>query len=97
MAAITHGISTSKLTTSVSSPNVAARGIIFAVGTSPAHMVGGKINEVVMANNYEEAVKALGYSDDWKKYGLSEVVYTAFVLYHIPLLFLFCVLMGLIH
>lgn len=81
MAAITHGISTSKLTTSVSSPNVAASGIIFAVGTSPAHMVGGKINEVVMANNYEEAVKALGYSDDWKKYGLSEVVYTAFVLY----------------
>lgn len=81
MATITHGISTAKQATSVSSPNVAASGVIFAVGTSPAHMVSGKINEVVMANNYEEAVKALGYCDDWKNYGLSEVVYTAFVLY----------------
>lgn len=81
MAKITHGVETSKLTTSVSTPNVAATGIIFAVGAAPVQQVGGKVNEVIMANTYEEAVTQLGYSDDWEKYGLSEVVYTAFQLY----------------
>ncbi len=54
---ITHGVQTGKLTTSISTPNVASSGVIFAVGTAPVQMVeGGKINEVVMANNYAEAV-----------------------------------------
>ena len=65
MATITHGISTSKLMTSISTPIVAESGIIFAVGTSPVQTAGGKINEVIMANNYKEAVEALGYSDNW--------------------------------
>lgn len=92
MANITHGIDTSKKTTSVSTPNVAASGIIFAVGTAPVQQVGGKVNEVIMANNYEEAVSALGYSDDWKKYGLAEVIYTAFQLYQTAPIFLVNVL-----
>lgn len=92
MADITHGISTGKKTTSAGTPNVAASGIIFAVGAAPVQMVGGKVNEVVMANNYEEAVKAMGYSDDWKKYGISEVIYTAFQLYKTAPLFLVNVL-----
>ena len=81
MAEITHGIDTKKQTTSVSSPAEVACGIPFVVGTSPAHMVGGKVNSVIMVNDYKEAVKALGYSDEWKKYGISEVIYTQFVLY----------------
>ena len=81
MAEITHGIDSKKQPTSVSSPTVVACGIPFIVGASPAHMVGGKVNRVIMANDYEEAVKALGYSDDWEKYGVSEAVYTQFVLY----------------
>jgi len=81
MAEITHGIDTKKQTTSVSSPVEVACGIPFVVGASPAHMVGGKVNSVIMVNSYEEAVKALGYSDEWKKYGISEVVYTQFMLY----------------
>lgn len=59
---ITHGVSTSKKETSVSTPNVAASGIHFVVGTAPVQMVGGKTNEVLMLNNYEEAAAALGYS-----------------------------------
>ena len=81
MATVTHGISTSKQATSVSTPNVATSGIVFAVGTAPIQTVGGKTNEVIMANSYEEAVAALGYSDDWAKYGLCEVIYTMFQLY----------------
>ena len=59
MADITHGIDTKKQQTSVGSPTVVATGIPFVVGAAPAHMVGGKVNDVIMANDYEEAVKAL--------------------------------------
>lgn len=89
---ITHGVGTGKKTTSVSTPNVAASGIIFAVGTAPVQQVGGKVNEVVMLNNYQEAVEKFGYSDNWKKYGLSEIIYTAFQLYKIAPIFLVNVL-----
>ena len=81
MAQITHGVSTGKIATSISTPVVAATGVHFVVGTAPVQMVGGKVNEVIMAQNYAEAVKQLGYSDDWKKYSLCEEVYTAFQLY----------------
>lgn len=89
---ITHGVSTRKKDTSVSTPNVASSGIHFAVGCAPVQMVSGKVNEVLMLNSYEEAVSALGYSDDWKKYGLCEEIYTAFTLYNISPIFVVNVL-----
>jgi len=90
---ITHGIQTGKMATSVSTPNVASSGVIFAVGTAPVQMAeGSRVNEVVMANNYAEAVQKLGYSDDWKKYSLCEVIYTAFQLYKTAPVFLVNVL-----
>ena len=81
MAQITHGVSTGKKATSISTPVVAASGVHFVVGTAPVQMVGGKVNEVIMAQNYAEAVQQLGYSDDWKKYSLCEEIYSAFQLY----------------
>jgi hypothetical protein len=39
------------------------------------------VNEVIMGMNNAEAVTALGYSDDWKKYSLCEVMYTHYRLY----------------
>lgn len=81
--AITHGIETSKLRTSVSTPATVASGIHFVVGTAPVHTIDGKVNEVVLLNTYEEAAQLIGYSDDWKKYSLCEEVYTAFSLYGI--------------
>ena len=79
---VTHGVSASKKTTSVSTPVVAASGIHFVVGAAPVQTItGGKVNEVIMAQKYEEAVQQLGYSDSWKKYGLCEEIYTAFKLY----------------
>lgn len=81
--AITHGIETSKLRTSVSTPATVASGIHFVVGTAPVHTVDGKVNEVVLLNTYEEAAQLIGYSDDWKKYSLCEETYTAFSLYGI--------------
>lgn len=86
-----HGISTRQVATSVSTPITAASGVTFVVGTAPVHMLGadtvdGKnvyknVNVPVMCNNYGEAVSALGYSDDWEKYTLCEVMYNHFKLY----------------
>lgn len=90
--AVTHGINTSKKATSVSVPVTVASGVHFVVGTAPVQMVGGKANEVVMLNSYEEAVQLLGYSDDWQKYSLCMEVYSAFMLYKIAPVFVVNVL-----
>lgn len=92
MAQVTHGVSTEKKATSISTPVVAASGVHFVVGTAPVQMAGGKVNEVIMAQNYAEAVQQMGYSDDWKKYGLCEEIYSAFQLYKIGPIFMVNVL-----
>lgn len=81
MAEQSHGISSKKEKTSISTPKVAETSIPFFVGTAPVQMVDGKVNEVLLFNKHEEAVAAMGYSDEWKKYGLCEAIYTEFSLY----------------
>lgn len=76
-----HGAQASKRGTSISTPVTAESCIHFIVGTAPVHMVGGKVNEPVYVSSYEEAVEAVGYSDDWGKYDISEEIYTSFKLY----------------
>jgi phage tail sheath protein FI len=83
-----HGVRTRQARTSISTPVVAASGITFAVGTAPVHMVNGKVNEAIYCGNEPEAAGAFGYSDDWKKYSLCEVVYSHFKLFQIaPVIF----------
>ena len=90
--AYNHGITTKQVATSVSTPVTANSGITFVVGTAPVQMLGAKysagernvfqnVNEPIMCNNYAEAVSALGYSDEWEKYTLCEVIYNHFQLY----------------
>lgn len=83
-----HGVKTSERSTSLSTTVRVENGVTFAVGTAPVHTVGGEVNKVLFAEDYESAVKALGYSDDWDKYTLCEVIKTHFVLYAIaPVIF----------
>lgn len=82
-----HGIKTRQVETSISTPVTAGSGIAFVVGTAPAHTVGGQVNAPIMALTYEEAVSALGYSDNWEKYSLCEVIYSQFQLYNISPVF----------
>lgn len=76
-----HGARASKRGTSISTPVTADSCIHLIVGTAPAHMVNGKVNEPVYVSSYAEAVEAMGYSDDWKKYDICEEIYTSFKLY----------------
>lgn len=76
-----HGVYTEQVATSLSTPVVADSGIIFAVGAAPVQTVDGTVNEPILCYSYAEAVTAMGMSDDWEKYPLCEVIYTAFQLY----------------
>lgn len=87
MSEVTHGINAKKTDSGVITPAVVDSGIHFVVGTAPVHAVNGKVNEVVMASSYKEAVSTLGYSDDWKKYSLCEEIYTAFTLFNVSPVF----------
>jgi phage tail sheath protein FI len=85
--AYNHGVSISQADTSVSTPVVAQSGIALIIGTAPVHIlpdgqpVGGKVNEPILCLNYNEAVSALGYSEDWEKYTLCEAIFSQFKLY----------------
>ena len=87
MSDVTHGANANKIDSGVITPAVVDTGVHFVVGTAPVHMVGGKVNEVIMASTYAEAAAALGYSNDWKKYGLCEEIYTAFTLFNVSPVF----------
>lgn len=76
-----HGVKTKEQTTSIATPVVADCGIPFVIGTAPVQAAGGKVNEPVLCYSFAEAVAALGYSDDWKKYTLCEFMYSQFKLY----------------
>lgn len=83
-----HGVKTSEQATSQSSVVAVENGVTFAVGTAPVHTVGVGANKVVFAEDYASAVKALGYSDDWGKYTLCEVIKTHLKLYSVsPVIF----------
>lgn len=81
MADFYHGVKARQQETSVSTPVTASSGIPFVVGTAPVHTVGGKVNVPILCNTYSEAVAALGYSDDWEKYSLCEMIYSHFKLF----------------
>ena len=81
MADYYHGVSTRQVETSVSTPVEADSGVPFVVGAAPVHTVGGKVNVPILAYTYEEAVTALGFSDNWEDYTLCEMIYSHYRLY----------------
>ncbi len=86
--AFQHGIRTKQIETSIKTPVTAGSGIAFVVGTSPIQAVNGKVNEPIMCNSYVEAVKNLGYNDNFDYYTLCEAMYCHFVLYGVsPVVF----------
>lgn len=83
-----HGIKTTEVSTSVTAPEKVQTGITFAVGTAPVYMGNGGVNNVILANSYDEAVAALGYSDDWETFTLCAAIKTYFKLYKVkPVVF----------
>ncbi len=86
-----HGVYISEVPTSVIPPAQVAAGLPVVVGTSPINMAEDQsyVNKPMLAYTYQEAVKALGYSDDWSKYTLCEFMKSHFTLYNVaPVVFI---------
>ncbi len=80
---VNHGVNAGEQATSVSTPVVAESGVPFVVGTAPIQSATNpaKAGVPVLCTSWDEAVAALGYSDDWEKYTLCEVMYSHFKLF----------------
>lgn len=89
--AFRHGVRSSETPTSVMSPVEATAGLQVVIGTAPLNLAKTTeyINKPLLAYQFDEAVNALGYSENWKDYTLCEVMDTAFRLYKIaPVVFI---------
>lgn len=89
--AFKHGVFGGEVPTSVISPVEASAGLPVVFGTAPIHLAETQeyVNKPVLAYNYGEAVKALGYSDDWEQYTLCEFIYSHYQLFNVsPVVFI---------
>ena len=79
-----HGVYCSEIPTSVIPPVNTTAGLPVVFGTAPIHLVTdpAPVNRPVICYTYAEAVKYFGYSADWDKYTLCEVMYSQFMLYN---------------
>ncbi|QQE75720.1 phage tail sheath family protein [Brevibacillus composti] len=85
-----HGVSINEAPTSVVSPVEASAGLPVVFGTAPLHLAEtlDNVNKPVLVYTYPEAVKALGYADDWEKYTLCEFIDSHFSKFNVaPVVF----------
>lgn len=74
-----HGVGVNELATQVAEPQITLSGIPVVVGTAPIHLAKNpKVNELVYAKKYEDAVDALGYVEDFEKYTLCQSIFASF-------------------
>lgn len=88
--AFKHGVYVSEKPTAVTPPVQTTAGLPVVFGTAPIHLATdpAKANRPILCYTYAEAVQQLGYSDDWSKYTLCEVMYSQFALYgYAPVVF----------
>ena len=92
MSEYKHGVYTSEVATSVTSPVQVSAGLPIFIGRAPVNLVldpRAYVNKPLLAYTYAEAVAALGYTDDYKNYELCEAMYVLFKLYQVaPVVFI---------
>ena len=82
LGAFKHGVSWTDVPTSIISPVEAIPGVNVVFGAAPLHLVANgedAVNKPNLFNRYEDAVAALGYSNDWSKYDICEHMDALFV------------------
>jgi hypothetical protein len=80
-----HGVTWRDVPTSIVAPITADSGIPVATDLAPVHMASSPapINVPRIYYTFEEAVAEMGFSYDFKKYGLCMVMYDYFVLFNV--------------
>lgn len=72
-----HGAYVREVKTSIAAPRKNEAGLHVIFGTAPVNMASEPektVNQLVLVNNYEEAVEKLGYSEDYEKYTLCQTM-----------------------
>lgn len=79
-----HSVHYSERPTSITPPVNTAAGLPVVVGTAPVHLASdpAPANKPVLCYGYDEAVAAMGYSEDWGKYTLCEFIFSQFALFN---------------
>lgn len=80
-----HGVYTTEIPTSVTPPVQATAGLPVVFGTAPVNLATEPVpvNRPVLCYTYEEAVKQVGFSNDWQKYTLCEFIKSHFALFNV--------------
>ena len=76
-----HGVYVSENATSLTAPVTGTAGLQVVIGTAPVNMAknpADAVNKPMLVNSYEEAVEAVGYSDDFASYTLCQSISAAF-------------------
>lgn len=86
-----HGIEVNEKATSFPSPLATRYGVQVIFGTAPVNLAEDPYhtcNRPIRASSFEEAQKALGYSEDWTRYTLCQSMYASFELFQVePVVF----------
>lgn len=86
-----HGIEVEEKKTTYERPLATSYGVQVVVGTAPVNLTKNPkeaVNCPVMVQSFEEAVKKLGYTDDWS-YTLCQSMYASFQLFNVyPVIFI---------
>lgn len=86
-----HGARASEVDTSLLATVSTTAGLPVVFGTAPVHLTsdpGKYVNKPIICYSWNEAVAALGYSEDWDKYTLCEAMFSEFKLYAVkPIVF----------
>lgn len=90
--AYNHKISTRENPTQLAAPVEGTAGLQVVVGTAPVNLAedpAAAVNKPIIAYSFEEAVKALGYSDDYEKYTLCQAMDASFRVFAVaPVIFI---------
>jgi len=82
-----HGTTWREVPTSIVAPVVADAGVPFIVGSAPVQQINSAVrpkpNSPRVYFSYEDAVRELGYSDDWRSFTLCQAIYTYFALFNV--------------
>lgn len=86
-----HRITTTEMPTQLITPNESNAALRVVVGTAPINMAedAALVNTPVLIRSFEEGVKKFGYSDDYRKFTLSEALDVTFKVFNItPIVFI---------
>lgn len=87
-----HGIRSIEKATDLIATMQTTAGLPVVVGRAPVHLTENptaNVNKPVLCYSWDEAVAALGYSEDWKNYELCETMFSEFLLYGVkPVVFI---------